>query len=235
MSVPAQVLHLEELDTEIERAEAALGDVRRRRQRNPELEAAEARVRRLGENESAAVTHQRRLEAELADLQAKMDLDHKRLYGGQIVDVRELSSLERELAHYGEQRDALETRLLEAMEHAEAFGEELAAGRIGAQEARARWEQEQPSLEREEAELRQRLATLRVDRERAAAELDARTMSVYARLRTTSGHAVSAVRNGICQWCRVGIPPKDVQHARSGELVTCPNCARILFVGSNRP
>lgn len=232
MSIPAQVLRLEQLDTEIEQTESALSEARRRRLRNPELDAAEARVVRLRDNERAAALHQRQLEAELTDIEAKIKRDNTRMYAGQIVDPRELSSLERELTNYTTQRGELEQRVLEAMEHAEAFAEEVAASDGSARETRAMWEAERPSLERQEMELAERLIGLKRDREAAEIEVSPQTVSTYSRLRANSGHAVSVVRNGVCQWCRVNIPQKDVQHARAGALVSCSNCERILYVGS---
>jgi predicted nucleic acid-binding Zn-ribbon protein len=232
MSIPAQVLRLEQLDTDIEQAESALMDARRRRLRNPELDAAEARVARLRENERAAGLQQRQLEAELTDVETKIKRDNTRMYAGQIVDPRELSSLERELANYSAQRDELEQRVLEAMEHAEAFAEEIEASDARAHETRAQWESGRPSLERQEADLAERLTQLKRDREAAVAEVSPQTVSTYSRLRANSGHAVSVVRNGVCEWCRVNIPQKDVQHARAGALVSCTNCERILYVGS---
>jgi predicted nucleic acid-binding Zn-ribbon protein len=232
MSIPAQVLRLEQLDTEIEQTESAITEARRRRLRNPELDAAEARVVRLRENERAAALHQRQLEAELSDVEAKIKRDNTRMYSGQIVDPRELGSLERELTNYGVRRDELEQRVLEAMEHAEAFAEEIAASDEGARDTRAGWESERPAFERREAELAQHLTQLKAERESAVADVNPQTVSVYSRLRSQSGHAVSVVRNGVCQWCRVNIPQKDVQHARAGALVSCTNCERILYVGS---
>jgi predicted nucleic acid-binding Zn-ribbon protein len=232
MSIPAQVLRLEQLDTDIEQTESALIETRRRRLRNPELDAAEARVVRLRENERPAALQQRQLEAELADIETKIKRDNTRMYSGQIVDPRELSSLERELTHYATRHGDLEQRVLEAMEHAEAFAEEIAASDASARETRTRWESERPSLERQEAELAERLKRLKDERDAAVAEVSPQTVSTYSRLRANSGHAVSVVRNGVCQWCRVNIPQKDVQHARAGALVSCSNCERILYVGS---
>lgn len=232
MSIPAQVLRLEELDTEIEQAEAALLDTRRRRLRNPELDAAEARVVRLRENERAAALHQRQLEAELADVETKIKRDNTRMYSGQIVDPRELSSLERELANYTLHRDDLEQQVLEAMERADAFGEEIAASDFGARDTRKHWESDRPMLLKQEEELAERITRLKGERETAVADVNPQTISTYSRLRANSGHAVSVVRNGVCQWCRVNIPQKDVQHARAGALVSCTNCERILYVAS---
>ncbi len=229
MSVPAQVFRLESLDTEIEQAEAAMLAIRRKRVSNPQLEAAEARVGRLRENERAAVLSQRQLEAQLTDLEGKIKRDTTRMYSGQIVDSRELSSLERELANYGAQRDLVERQVLEAMERTEAFAEELAASDAAARQTREQWLQSRPASEGEEAHLAARVSTLKQERESVASEISPAVMSAYLRLRAASGHAVTVVRNGVCQWCRVNIPQKDVQHARGGALVYCTNCSRILY------
>src|SRR5450759_2471492 len=177
MSIPAQVLRLEQLDTEIEQTESAITEARRRRLRNPELDAAEARVVRLRENERAAALHQRQLEAGLTDVEAKIKRDNTRMYAGQIVDPRELSSLELELTNYAAQRDELEQRVLEAMEHAEAFAEEIAASDASARETRATWEAGRRTLERQEAALAERLITLKAEREAAVADVSPQTVS----------------------------------------------------------
>jgi predicted nucleic acid-binding Zn-ribbon protein len=232
MAVVAQLFRLEELDAEIERRERELVELRRRQRRNPELEAAEQQLDRTQTQERDAAAEQRRLESDLADLEGKIERDHTRMYGGQIVDPRELSSLERELQHHREQRDGLEERILTVMEQREELERDLERLSRRTNELRQRWEEDGPALARQEEDAADALAGLRDERERLAAAVEPRSLSLYGRLRTSSGHAVSHVTNGICQWCRVTIPAKDVQHARAGSLVTCPNCARILHVGS---
>jgi predicted nucleic acid-binding Zn-ribbon protein len=232
MAVVAQLFRLEELDAEIERRERELTELRRRRRGNPELAAAEQQLERTRAQERDAGSEQRRLESDLADLEAKIKRDHNRMYSGQIVDSRELSSLERELQHLREQRDALEERILTMMEQRDELEVKLQGLSRRANELRERWEEDGPALERLEEEAADALAGLRDERERLAATVEPRSLNLYGRLRTSTGHAVSDVTNGICQWCRVTIPAKDVQHARAGSLVVCPNCARILHVGS---
>lgn len=232
MAIAAQLFRLEQLDAELERLEAELQETRRKQGRNPELEAADARLEDLRAQEREAATEQRALESDLADLEAKIKRDQTRMYGGQIVDPRELSSLEKELEHYRVQRDELEERLLLAMERLEGVQEAVATTGRRTNEARERWEIERPELVNRQGQIADSLAALRDEREALAAAIDPRSLSLYQRLRASSGHAVSAVSNGVCQWCRVGIPPKDVQHARADALVTCTNCQRILYVGS---
>lgn len=232
MAVAARLFELEQVDAELERREAELLEARRAQARNPELDAAEARLQDLRAQERGANAEQRALEAELADLEAKIKRDETRLYGGQIVDSRELTSLERELERYRSQREALEERLLLAMERLEEVQTAVAASadRVGV--VQRQWEADKPGLADRVTRTEETLARLRAERESLAGSIDPQSLSLYQRLRASSTHAVSSVSNGVCQRCRVTIPPRDVQHARSGSLVTCMNCARILYVGS---
>lgn len=231
MAVAAQLFRLEQLDAELDGRRAELAGIRRRLQRDPDMEAAEARLDQARVRAQEGATRQRRLEGELADVEARITRDHQRMYGGQIVDPRELSSLEKEMQAHAGRRDAVEEQLLAAMEELESVQQEVEDLSRAADDLRARRETDRPALQRQAESVTDALAGLQAERDALAASIDERTMNHYLRLRKSSGHAVSHVSNGVCQWCRVAIPPKDVQHARAGTLVACSNCARILYVG----
>lgn len=232
MSLTASLFALEQLDSDIERREVAMRDARRRIGRNPELEAAEARLETLRAQTQTALAEQRALEAEIADLEGRIRRDHSRLYSGQVVDARELASLERELEHYRSHKDGLEDSCLTVMERAEQLQAEVDALSARANELRQRWETDRAGHTRELQWMTDELAGLRGEREREVAALDPRSLDIYERLRKNLGHAVSEVTGGVCAMCHVTIPAKDIQHARSGvALVQCPNCGRILHAG----
>jgi predicted nucleic acid-binding Zn-ribbon protein len=231
MAVPAQLFRLEQLDADLDHRRAALAEVRRRLQRDPEGEAAAARLERVRQEEREAIMQQRRLEGDLAEIETRLKRDHERLYGGQVVDPRELASLEKEMQAYRERRDQTESALLDAMERAEQLQTDVAALTREANERRERRETDRPALERQAQEMAGALAALQAERDALAADIDGPSLDRYNRLRQRAGHAISHVADGVCQWCRVAIPPKDVQHARAGTLVSCSNCGRILFVG----
>lgn len=231
MATPAQLYRLEQLDADLEHRRAALAEVRRRLQRDPESEAVEARLERARASEREAATRQRRLEGDLAEIETRLQRDHDRLYSGRIVDSRELASLEKEMQTYRERRDAIETDLLAAMERSEGLQAEVATLSRQANERREQRETDRPALSHQAEEMADALAGLEAEREAVVAGLDGPALAMYTRLRQRAGHAVSRVNDGVCQWCRVSIPPKDVQHARAGTLVSCSNCGRILYVG----
>jgi predicted nucleic acid-binding Zn-ribbon protein len=231
MAVAAQLFRLEQLDADIEQHQSAISDLQRRQKANPELQAAETELQRARSGEAKLGSELRTQEADLADLETRIKRDNSRMYGGQIVDSRELASLERELQHLRTKRDSLEENILEAMERLETLQAEAQSRDRTAAGLREHWESSRPDLERQQQQLASELVTLRAEREALAGALDGPSLTMYSRLRANSGHAVSHVTNGVCQWCRVTLPPKDVQHARSA-LVFCNNCARILYIGA---
>lgn len=231
MTITTSLSRLQDLDTDIDRIEQELTEIRRRQARNPELETAERRLADLQGRINEAAARQRGLEADLSAVEARIGRDQTRMYSGQIVDARELTSLERELEHYRAQRDELEGQVLETMELADALGSQAASLEARVAALRETWTASRPDLDQRAGLRRQELSRLKSERDELVSSLDPRTVQRYTRLRATLGHAVAALRNGVCGECRVAVPPGDVQHVRSGALVTCSNCARILHAG----
>lgn len=228
MSVTESLFRLDQIDAELERLQSDLQEARRRQRQNPELDGAEARLETLGKEEGELSFEQRSLDSSLSDFEAKIKRDQSRMYSGQIVDSRELASLEKELGHYAQQRDALEERLLPSMERLEALQADMGAVRSQVNDLRSRWEEERPTLVAREEEIALSLGGLQSEQEELVSSIDPRSLDLYRRMLSSSRRAVATVSNGICQSCRVGVPAKDVQHARSGALVLCTNCGRIL-------
>jgi predicted nucleic acid-binding Zn-ribbon protein len=229
MSLAAQLFRLEQIDSDLDRRESAITELERLQQSSPEVQSAETRLSRLREEAAAAGAEQRRLERDLSELEARIARDSRRMYGGQIVDPRELASLERESALHRAQKDTVEGATLEAMEKLDGLQTQVQVQAQETEGMRRRWEEGQPDRQRQHDQLSADVAGLRAEREALIAEIDPRSLTMYQRLRTHSGHAISVVVNGVCQWCRVTIPPKDLQHARSS-LVLCTNCGRILYL-----
>lgn len=231
MSIAEQLHQLDAIDADIERLEAELADARRHIRQNPALEAAERRLDELRTREHVTAGALRGREQELSELEARIERDQKRMYGGQIVDSRELASLEREIGHHRAQRDVSEEQVLVLMEEIESLQTQLAPASREANTVREQWEADRTALTRQVEHTTDVLAGMRDEREEMAATIDPKALDLYTLARTRSGHAVSTLSDGVCGACRVTLPPRDIQHARAGVLVSCPNCARILYAG----
>ncbi len=228
VTVTTQLFQLEQLDTDLERRAQALTEIRRRQADDPALATAESRLDAARRRAAETAANQRRLEGDLTDVDGRITRDQTRLYSGQIVDPRELAALEREMDHLREQRSALEDQLLAMMDRDEVLDSEMATLSRGANDLRQRRETDLPELARQEEEMTDAIAGLRAERETLATSIDSRAVAQYQRLRRARGHGVARIAGGVCGVCRVVLPPKDIQHVRSGQMVTCGNCGVIL-------
>jgi predicted nucleic acid-binding Zn-ribbon protein len=172
------------------------------------------------------------LDLEVTGLSDKIETNEKRLYSGRVTNPKELENLQQELASLKRWREKREEDLLEAM----VATEEAEAGLTDAQailtQVNETWHVQQGELTAEQARLETRLEELVELKESLVEAVGSPDATTYESLRQRkAGRAVAAVKDGICEGCRMNPPSSQVQHARSGnELVFCNNCGRILHV-----
>jgi hypothetical protein len=191
---------------------------------------AETAAASAARGELAALgTRQRDLEGRLTAAEAKMK--DRRMRITRIRNDKELGLAKREVELLKEETSGLETELVEVMEQAEAAtakvtGVEtelarLVAARDGEVSAlRGRLEQLNGEIERERA-LRNELS------ETVDQELRQRSEMIFSR---RGGVAVVEIRDGICQGCRMRVPPQlfnEIQ--RKQQVILCPSCQRMLY------
>jgi predicted nucleic acid-binding Zn-ribbon protein len=147
-----------------------------------------------------------------------------------VVNPKELASLQDELASLKRWREKKEEDLLEAMVGAEEAEAALADAQAILDQVNETWRAGQGELADEQFDLQVRLEELREQRGSLIASIGPEEVAIYEGLRQRkAGRAVAAVKDGICEGCRMHPPSSQVQHARSGaELVFCNNCGRIL-------
>jgi hypothetical protein len=229
MALAETVFHLEQLDSTLEARIAALRDLQRRSRQNVELENARSALAALEAERARVASESRAADGVLEEIETHIARTRGRLYGGAIIDPRELSSLQRELDHLAPPRDDAEMRCLELMDRLETLATQIESGREGVARLEKDWQESRPRVIAQAHALNEQIAALRAEREPLAASLDPSSLELYTRLRATQGHAVASIANGICAACRVSLPPRDIQHARGATLTTCPNCRRILY------
>ena len=80
------------------------------------------------------------------------------------------------------------------------------------------------------AEIEAKIAELRVERDKLAAEVKPDVLKRYGSIRMRRGLAVVSVRNGTCQGCNMNIPPQLYNVLQRGQTIeTCPSCHRIIY------
>ncbi len=92
------------------------------------------------------------------------------------------------------------------------------------------WQNQQQQLAVEIEQLKTALLGLKDKRQLAAAEIEPEAIELYQEIKRQKGAAVAKVEQGICRACRIQLPVTELQSTRSGGLVRCSSCRRILFL-----
>jgi len=230
MSVASKLYQLQTTEQKLRETRQVLKATASRLERNEALEAAQKELSSLQAERDARRKAQRDLEWDVEQLTAKIKDVNDQLYGGKVRNPKELVNLEQDLRslkrHLAEKEDLLleAMALTEGAEDRAVAVEEEATGILNA------WEREKPQLEQAKAEAEVSLARLTRERETLRAGIDPSTAGLYDSIHRSSGLAVVKVEQGRCRGCNLTVPSGQWQRARSGELVQCGSCGRILYV-----
>ncbi len=221
---------LQELDLEIEAEEKKLQEKLSLRKESDELIAARAGLTSAQQRLDELKKQQKSAERQADDITSKIKAVEDQLYGGKVRNPKELESLHLEAELLKKKRDELETSLLELMDRVESAQKEMTKASQEFKMVETKWQNEQKRLAEEIEALKEKSARLKQSRQALAGVLDARILDLYSRLRKHKGYAIVKVEQGICRGCRISLPSSDLQQARSGHLVHCSSCGRILFL-----
>jgi uncharacterized protein len=215
----------------------------RLREKRRSIDESEARLKDLQESlvRQKAVAAECRagleaLTAKQKDLEEKLGANEarvkdRRMRIGRIRNDKELQMTKRELDLLKEECGDFETELITVMEQAEAATKRL-------QVVDAELAQLNTAMATEAGELRARAAALKGEIIQDAQEREVLVVTVPADLRRRyemiferrGGLAVVEIRGGVCQGCRINVPPQLANIVRRAEQVNlCPNCQRIIY------
>jgi uncharacterized protein len=237
MTEPAleALLDVQRLDLSLEQLRHRRATLASRRdQQAAEREAADI-DRRLGPvRETGAVLARsaKRLEDEVASLEAKASDVDRRLYSGNVNAPRELQAMQDDIASLRRRVRQLEDELLEVMEQAEPVGEE--EGRLVEQRTALEAEaaRQAAAAEGSEAEIDAEIATVGGRRAELVVGVPPDLLAEYERLRARlGGEGVARLDGNRCTGCHLTLPAKEVEAVRrapSGSVPHHEECGRIL-------
>ncbi len=230
MTVAKQLYRLQEVDLEIESGERALEEVKSQLgesqaviKTQKQLELEQKRLEELSRRQRSA-------EWEIDDISTKLAAAEEQLFSGRVRNPKELTNLQHEVETFKTRRDRLEEKALEIIDQVEQSEASVAKIKSELEKLAAEWQRQQKQLSDEMERLKATLADLKDKRQRLAGEVDPPAFEFYQDLRKGKGVAVARVEQGICRGCRISLPTTDLQQARSGKLVQCSSCGRILFL-----
>ena len=230
MSVANQLYRLQEVDLAIESNEQALSRIAGQLGESQAVVKAQTKLTSEHQRLEELSHQQRSTEWEIDDLSNKISAVEEQLYGGRIGNPKELASLQHEVEIFKANRNQLEDKVLAIMEQVELATASVASQSSELKTLEAEWRSQQQQLSNDMEQLKTILFELNHKRQLLSAEIDPQTVEFYAELKKHKGTAVAKVEQGICRGCRISLSVTDLQRVRTGDVVRCSSCGRILFL-----
>lgn len=230
LSVIENLLILQDRDRKIQRVEAELNNI------GPERAALQEKAKAAQSGHETAKTKAKQIESDRKNLELEVDAKKKLIEKYSLQQFQTKKNEEyRALAHEIETCKGdifkIEDRQLELMEKAEgAAAEVAAAGKVSAELVK-NVEAQIKALGDREISLKRQLEELKADHEKLVEAVEEGARSKYDRLRRSKGGtAVVGIEHGVCGGCHMKLPMAIVLGVQGDqELVSCPNCGRILY------
>jgi len=228
------LLVVQQFDTTLDQLRHRLATLPERSQ----LDAASGRAGRAAAEveEVAARLHRiRLLQKEAEDhavlLQDKASAATASLYDGSVTAHKELEAVQAEIASLTTRQEVHEDEALEQMELAEPVEVALGAARAELDAANDALAAAEIALAEAITVVETEIAVVETDRSAALEKVPADLMATYDSLRAGLGVAVARLVGARCEGCHLEIPSaqlESVRRAPADDVVSCPECGRIL-------
>lgn len=143
----------------------------------------------------------------------------------------EYQALNHEIQKAKEEIDELETKELELMVRADEVNAQLKVEQAKLGEMLKTLESQKATLAQREAAITKELEQIKAERDAKSKEIDEDIYAKYERIKRNKGDsAIVGVQHGNCQGCHLAVTPTVLHQVKGGKgIVTCDNCARILY------
>lgn len=184
----------------------------------------------------AAKTRLKQIESERKRLELEVDgkkgqIEKYSLQQFQTKKNEEYRALGHEIEMAKEAIVKLEDQQIELMEQMETAQRQAAAAQKDADDAKKLADGQLKDLTAREENLKKELAEMEGSRTALTSGLDESVLGKYMRLQKQKGeNVVVGIQHGVCGGCHMKFPMQLVLACQQEkELVTCPNCGRILY------
>ncbi len=184
------------------------------------LEGAKAAVK-------ADEATKRKYESAIQDLQGKISK-----YRDQSLAVKtneQYKALLHEIQFAEQDIKANEDKILELMLNADARDKDVKAAELELKAEMAEIEKEKAAARERTAEDEKLLAEWNAKRNQARAGVNEDLLRQYERVAKFRGSGIAEVRDQKCMGCQVMLRPQTYNEVRSGQIVVCESCQRVLY------
>ncbi|MGE5593672.1 MAG: zinc ribbon domain-containing protein [Betaproteobacteria bacterium] len=227
------LLELQHLDMQIRQLEKALAELPIRKEIE-NLEAALETLRASLSDVNARLARirkeQKEAEWSLKETAGAIESISGKLYGGAVMNPREIEGMQGKLRMLEAGKAQLEDRIIAHMEEIETLESREKTLSREIAEAASRLDVLHNTRDVKVSEIEAEISDVSGRREALAAKISAGVLARYEQLaKDKGGLAVAPVKDGICGGCHVVLPTFLVARARpNDQVVKCESCGRIL-------
>ena len=230
MNLAKRLYELQHIDLEIQSFRETLAQLNLQIGANDVVLKAKADLDAMKKHLAEVSQKCRDMEWETEDLRKSISKLNEKLYGGKVGNPKELLSLEHELENFNTKLRGKEDDLLELMNEEEITKKNMAIQSERVVRLEEDWQQQQKVLVQKRHEVEKQLLEIDKKRQEVASSIDSQALTLYEGLRLKKGQAVVKVEQGTCQGCRITLPMNEWQRAKSGTIVQCSSCGKILYL-----
>jgi predicted nucleic acid-binding Zn-ribbon protein len=231
MSHTLSLFRLQQIDTQLDRAQTRLNKIQDILGDDKELQIFSERVNASRTICQSADQDLKKTELETRNQRIKIEQTEASLYTGKGHSPKELLDLQNDIASLKRYLVVLEDSELDAMQTAEEALSSFQVAQTLFQSAQNHSVEQNRGLQEEQATLLKELDKLKAERAAVAGSIPNVALILYDTLRRErSGLAVAVISEKSCSACGSGLSAAQMQSSRaSGEMALCPSCGRILY------
>jgi predicted nucleic acid-binding Zn-ribbon protein len=230
MNFAKRLYELQLIDSEIQSYRDTLTQLNLKIGESETVGAAKAELDAMKKQLTEIVQKRRDLEWSTEDLQKNILNLNVKLYGGKVGNPKELMSLEQEKETFTNKLRQQEDELLDLMNVEEETQKKIKMQSEQVEKLEVEWGKEQQTLIQERGEVESHLLGLEKKRQAFSSDIDSQSYNLYEGIRLKKGQAVVKIEQGRCQGCRITLAVNEWQRAKSGTLVQCSSCGKILYL-----
>lgn len=231
MSTILKLYELQQIDNDILKKEKRFSEIKRELADDAAQRKLEGIYKEAEAKKEGILSEQKSLEWDLGGVTEKYNKDKTTLYSGQVRNPKELAGLQQDVDSLKARVDKLEEKDLELMELLDEAQKEADVLKAELDSLKAKRSEAAVKLNAEKDGLEAALAKLYADKKEHRDALDAQTLDLYDTTLKQKGQAVCKLEQGVCRGCGIMASPTCLKQIRSGQIVKCSNCGRILHYG----
>lgn len=231
MSQTLSLYRLQQIDSQLDRAQARLQAIQKALEDDADLHLAKEAAQMAETNLATATQAMKKAEEEVQAQRIKIEQNEASLFGGTVRNPKELQDLQNDVASLKRYLVTLEDRQLETMLTVESAETTNNAAQAALQATQSRSEEQNQGLTQEQTTIYKEIEKLTAERAAANDPIPAGALALYDQLRQQRrGVAVATISDGSCNACGSSLTPSEIQAARSqNQMGRCPSCGRILY------